>query len=664
MRAHTGSSAKIRARRGCSACTSKPVRNDCDQRASNQIRDCPLRPKAKLLLVVWGERYIDRFSELALPCLLAPGNLPALASGCELEFIVLTSEVGADYFRRHRSLQRLPGICPLRFIAIDDLISEGVYGVTLTLAFTRGIADCGDAMLETHFIFLNSDFMLADGSLATLLNRIRAGHRCILAPSFRAIAEEVEPMFRELALSGGGVIAMPPRQMVGIALKHLHATTVAKTVNQTLLQTMHPNQFYWRVDPDTMLGRFFLIFMLCIQPERRFTAATSFCDYGFVPEMCPSGRFSVIADSDDFFMLEAQGRLQESSHLCLGPQSRQSVISNLREWTTREHRLVADHDLVFHSSDLPPGMEKWKESAGRFVDSVKADLPPPPSHSLHPYWIAGVATWKERQAQRGSQSVPKEIAGHTGTSGSLPGPIGGTASADTPISAGGWRGAIHRLLVGKRPYLRIWHHEWADYHMLRGAIGEFFSGVDKVLAIGARETPVSAFFSSHEGKMTFMEYSELASARVSESVKFGAVICVVTPRELRWPGPRLLESLLPMLRQGGRLCVVLHNAGDDFFRRDIRKELVRFAAQVPRDGLAHVASRYCGGSAKQILRASLGLAAIVFARHGVLATALATPVLTLLLVVSLLNNLYLSFLRDQSRYLDGCTSLVLNFERT
>jgi len=60
-------------------------------------------------------------------------------------------------------------------LGIDDLIAPAVYGVTLTLAYMRGVADSGDRMVDTHFVFLNSDFVLADGSLLIACSNAPSG---------------------------------------------------------------------------------------------------------------------------------------------------------------------------------------------------------------------------------------------------------------------------------------------------------------------------------------------------------------------------------------------------------------------------------------------------------------------------------------------------------
>jgi hypothetical protein len=249
-----------------------------------------MRPKAKFLTAVWGKTYIARFASLSLPSFLAPGNLPALAQATDLEVVIMTRHDDIEYFENHATFRKLLAICPVRFVEIDDLITTKVYGVTLTLAYARPVIACGPDMLDTHFVFMNADFVLADGSLRALCKHILANRSIVLGPSFRATAEAVEPLLESAIDSSSGALSIPPRQLAALSLPHPHPTTIAKTLNQDFCHSRQPNQFFWQVDEQTILGRYYLIFMLCLKPERIITTINGFCDYSFVPEMCPHSR--------------------------------------------------------------------------------------------------------------------------------------------------------------------------------------------------------------------------------------------------------------------------------------------------------------------------------------------------------------------------------------
>lgn len=367
-----------------------------------------MKPKVKFLTVVWGEAYIERFCDLSLPSFLSPGNLPALAESTNLEVVIMTRKGDRNAFEKRRTFAMLKAICDVRFVDIDDLITTAVYGVTLTLAYARPIIACGEEMLDTHFVFMNADFVLADGSLRSLARHVHEGRAIILGPSYRAIAEEVEPVLERMIDRDTGVLDVPPRKLVELSLPFPHRTTTAKLFNQDVFCSTHPNQLFWRVDENTLLGRYFLIFMLCLKPERVMTAVNCFCDYSFIPELCPSGDEVAMGDSDDFFMLELQGRMQETFMLKQGFMNERRIGASLQEWTTAAHRRAADFDIVFHSRDIPPEILQAKAIAQRTIDEIRSHLGRPKSHVNHRYWVLGVEAWKEyRRKQRLPCDVPE-----------------------------------------------------------------------------------------------------------------------------------------------------------------------------------------------------------------------------------------------------------------
>ena len=55
----------------------------------------------RLLLPVWGQRYLRRFFEFSLPTMIAPGNIPALAATLPCTFVFLTSAQDAELIAEH-----------------------------------------------------------------------------------------------------------------------------------------------------------------------------------------------------------------------------------------------------------------------------------------------------------------------------------------------------------------------------------------------------------------------------------------------------------------------------------------------------------------------------------------------------------------------------------
>ena len=616
-----------------------------------------MRPSVKFLTVVWGEAYIARFADLALPSFLAPGNLPSLAEATELEVVIMTRHSDVAYFEKHATFRRLQSICPVRFVEIDDLITTSVYGVTLTLAYARPIIACGSEMLNTHFVFMNADFVLADGSLRSLCRHILAGRSIVLGPSFRAMAEKVEPVLDAAVDAATGVLSMAPRQMTSLALAHPHATTVAKTRTQDLCHSTHPNQFFWQVDEQTLLGRYYLIFMLCLKPERVITTINSFCDYALIPETCPSGDEVVMGDSDEFFMLELQHRNQEMEMLRLGMQPENETAKSLQQWTTAEHRRAAGYDIVFHAGDIPAGIETVKTEAQAYIDRIGKKLRRPISHAGHHYWIRGVEAWKTyRKAQKLPVAVP-ELATPWETFAAL-----------SPLSRllhllrqQLWSLAYqgHRAVLGQSGHITLMNPEWPDQNLLKNTIIDIISAGEPLLVVRGNAAPVDHLVPAG-ADVIFVTPRELCGGiACAETLARFRHALVYLPRENSATLRQLVECCLHAIK--GTCHVIIHDKEGSMNSLHFAMELLALIESDNSSDYRAVQHAFVGGSLTRINRRLLGALQRNYSRFGPPALLWVLPLLAIVIPLVLITNLR-SSRKISSHYPSGyCSSILIQF---
>ena len=268
----------------------------------------------------------------------------------------LSSEADEPLIRADPVWRRLEQICTAETRRIDDLITDGNHSATITLAFARAVRQSGEAMLDTAFIFLVSDYLVADGSLRTVVERIRAGASGVVAGNFQIVAEDAIPLLRRSLDPASTAIVLPPRELVGWSLAHLHPATVANMVNFGLSHNAHTNRLFWRVDEHTLIGRFYLMHMIGIRPEVTDFVVGASCDYSFIPEMCPSGNVVALTDSDDYLVVEMQPREHEGKWLLPGPIEPKPLADSLSEWATAQHRGNVAHTIVYHAAERPPNL--------------------------------------------------------------------------------------------------------------------------------------------------------------------------------------------------------------------------------------------------------------------------------------------------------------------
>ena len=550
------------------------------------------KPRVRFLIAVWGASYIEGCAGLSLPSFLAPGNLPALAESTDLEVLIMTASDSMPLFRRHASFRKLETICPVRFVTIDDLITKGNYGVTLTLAFARGVMDSGDLQTDTFFVFMNADFVLADGSLRSLAGKILEGHRCIVAPSLRATAEPLEPILADAIDQRRHELVMQPRAMVALALDHLHPTTIGKIVTQKFVHCDTFNQLYWKVDADTLLGRYHLIFMLCIRPEQKLRPINSYCDYGFIPEMAPSGNFIALQDSDEFFMLELQRAEQEKELMHLGQAPRSQVARSLAYWATPEHRRFAQVDLVFHAAALPDSLDQIRREAATFVNDVQARMPNPPvSHVQHHYWVGGVQSWRlARKHSSRLADLPHEL-----DRASLV-----RNRPTTPGDQAQERAAQLRLTPS------IWRHDWLDHQLLRWWLAETEPGSNApTITVRAMAGELPEYLTD-DHRATTVDSQTLVSAtqpRPRAAQRYRRALCCIDRAHLCHM-PDIIDAIAPLLTDDAEIGFFVTGLQSPTSRKNFVDEL---SAQVCADLPAYLQrfvpdARYVGGNRKRKLR--------------------------------------------------------------
>jgi hypothetical protein len=444
----------------------------------------PTARRARLIVPAWGERYARRLTDLTLPAALAPGNVPHLAANVTLEVVVLTERRLFDPIRSAESFRRLEKHCAVRLVAMDDLLSApAYYGLTITWSLFRGFTDLGEAMTDTWLLFLNADFILADGSYRSLLPRLGGASRIVLAPSYCTVEEEVLPVLQQRLDHQAQVLAIPPREMAGLILDRLHHTVRAKTINRRMYRIERVDQLYYVVDRDTVVARQFPIAIVAMKPERVLTEPVAIWDYGTISEACPTSPLTVLADSDEWLMLELRGRSVASDQLELGWLDPSAIARDLSVWTTRDQRRCSEHTLVLHRRSLSVAVEDGKRALAEFYGRVMAEVRPEPvSHHRHPIWTRLRTLHEEWRAGDGAPAGP--AAADRGVAPPSARPLGERLALMIR--------RIYRVIFGRLPHVRPGHPYWIDIHPALALIERGARDTNRAVAICSTPSAVLA----------------------------------------------------------------------------------------------------------------------------------------------------------------------------
>src|SRR5215469_7085792 len=120
--------------------------------------------------------------------------------------------------------------------------------------------------------------------------------------------------------------------------------------------------------------------VVAMQPEGLVTEMRTFWDYGIISEACPTTPRCVIADSDDYLMIELRAADTARDQLCRGWPEPKQIAEKLACFTTKDPIELARYTLILHAGELPAEIGEASVRLDRFVDEVLANLPPAPIH--------------------------------------------------------------------------------------------------------------------------------------------------------------------------------------------------------------------------------------------------------------------------------------------
>ena len=366
--------------------------------------------KIAIITPVWGDKHLHNFLDLVLPSWLSPQNIPRASEICQLHFAFLTLK--SDFRRINNShiVKILRRHCQIELIEIDDIIADVHVPVTISLAFQRGTERLFVNSGIEKFIYLNSDFLVADGGLTNLAVKILNGERLILSPSLRVTEEGVKPILDSL-IDSNGILNVTPFQLAEIAFSNLHHSVIACKLDQEIITSSFPHQFYWQVDKNTLLARAFCMFTLAATVENLPPPLSAFCDYGMAMDLAPGVKPYLISSNEQFFAVELGAAKQEAEFVGLGNSSAAHNARCLARWTTQFHREQCSELVVFKSGELNIDVmrtetEKFDKKFQEILSLLPTETQPVKSH---PHWISTLEEWIENRRIAGKVDTPREL---------------------------------------------------------------------------------------------------------------------------------------------------------------------------------------------------------------------------------------------------------------
>lgn len=317
------------------------------------------------VMAVWGPEYVGKFLNIALPTLMADGNVPAVAKLARTRFLLITRESDVAMVREDALFAKLSTLVEL---SVATFVPEGSRYSALSHAHMVAVASASEH--GEAAVFLTPDAIFSNGSLAHVVKMALGGCRAVMCTGLRLIEETVRPILDALPRTADGALALAPRETTKLALAHLHPE-IERYIWGNPEFTAFPHLCMWPApDGDGFLARAFHLHPLLVDfrglrdvPDLDRTTI----DGNFLGHLV--GRWDdigIVEDTDDVSIYSLTPLDQRQEYVRHGA----ATVETLRGMAYHPqvnplHRYFFTKAIRIHSHDASGAWSQLEEETGR-----------------------------------------------------------------------------------------------------------------------------------------------------------------------------------------------------------------------------------------------------------------------------------------------------------
>lgn len=329
------------------------------------------------ITAVWGNEYTDLFLNFCLPNQMTSGNLLAFRDDSLSCYKVFTSTQDALRIERNPLFKELQSLMKTKIILMDDLVSAERDDSSechrrsldsMTLCHQKAISEANSE--GAALVFLMPDMVISNGMLEGIRRRANNGTRAVAISNLRLNKETFIPAFRKRHLNDSGRMPVSSRDLVRLAMKHLHSLTRHQFLGSNYFPQNY-SHLYWKVGESGLLMRSPHYHPLFVWPRNKEIPDYPL-DGGYHVLSVPDNRErELVTDSDEMisFELSSAGKISDTvkkgrfNHLVYAARA-------INKFTDTPNRKALLSKVKIHATEFSSEWRSTEKESDKVVRSI------------------------------------------------------------------------------------------------------------------------------------------------------------------------------------------------------------------------------------------------------------------------------------------------------
>lgn len=332
----------------------------------------PILKSFKFVAIVWGSDFVDSFLNVCLPSQLFPGNLIYFSQKTNSTYRIYTSAKDVEVILKSKSYRDLSDLMPVEIAVISGLSYIGKY---------QAMTECNAHFIQSSggddcaFIFMSPDIVWADGAFTRLLEIYESGKRMVLAGTVRLLKDTFISELKRQYSQNNILQPMTSRQLVRLALDHLHPITLSQFWNVNEARSTHFGHLVWPVGDEGLIVRQFHLFPLLVKSADKNVVPIRSTDDDYTINACPDfDDVYVVEDSDEMCFMDFTSSSQVNEVIDVRDPNLIQSIGNIAKWaklsTNKRHREFLRCKINLHWNDFSREWVELGKSSDEVIEAI------------------------------------------------------------------------------------------------------------------------------------------------------------------------------------------------------------------------------------------------------------------------------------------------------